>query len=387
MRYRGWAPALVGTLLLAACGAASGGPPSTAGQSSGQAVAAGAQAPSSQPAAAANDRVGRDFASIVTAANKEGKVVIWGSYPRDADVQRVQDLFDKRFNVNVKIEYQSMPIGNAASRLMAEAQAGKNEVDFVSQFSTDMIPELVQRGMLAKVDWPGLFGKELPDVNEAYQDAYDEFKGYYLNFYDGAYGLVYNTTQVKPADLPKRWANLADPAFRGKFYLDARGYPFNYLVLHPDWGVDKTEKLVRDITANKPLLQGDATQIVDIVARGEAPFGFTVISTSLDAKTRGQSVEPGVMDYLPVDPRVTGVAAEAPHPNAARLFVAWQVSEGMVPYNELYRLARVNQPNSTLATLVKQNPNAKIAAAHSIEDVKASADFLKRAGDILTGVR
>jgi iron(III) transport system substrate-binding protein len=360
-------------LLLSACGGTAAPAQSTTAGSSGSAAGGGIPA--------------SDFAGIVSAANREGSLIIWGSYPRDPDVQRVQDAFNKHFNVNVKIQFLSMPIGNAASRLMADSQAGRNDVDFVSQFSTDMIPELVDKGMLAKVDWPGTFAKELPDITEAYNGAYEQFRGYYVNFYDGAYGLVYNTKQIKPQDLPKRWADLAGPAFKGKFYLDARGYPFNYLVLHPDWGPEKTEKLVRDIAANGPSLQGDASQLVDIVARGEAPFGTAVLTSALDGKAHGQPVDVAVLDYLPIDPRVTAVAAKAPHPNAARLFVAWQVTEGMTLYNDLYRLARVSQPGSTLDALVKQNSSAKIAAAHSIDDVKASAAFLKKTGDILTGVK
>jgi iron(III) transport system substrate-binding protein len=281
-----------------------------------------------------------------------------------------------------------MRAGDARTRIAAEAQGGRHEVDVISQMSTEMVPELKQRGLLAQPDWLGLFAQDLPDVRDAYQAAFPDLRGYYLAFADRVYTVAYNTRQAQRGDAPARWADLADAKYRGKVAYDSRGFPFNYLVLDPDWGTPKTEKLVRDVAANQPLLQPGSPQIADAVVRGETVLGVTSVANVLDGKTRGAPVDLALLDYVPIDPFVTVVAEQAPHPNAARLYAAWAVSDGMRIFGELYANFRVTQPGNPLEKLMQErNPAPKVVAARSEADLQTSSDFLKAAGEILTGMR
>jgi len=353
------------SLTLASCG----GSAATTGGS--------ASAAASQPAGS--------LAQIVDAANKEGSVVIWGQYPLDSDVPKVQEAFNVRFKTNIKIQTVSISAPEAQTRMMAEAQGNRFDWDVFPNFGSESLPDLTDRGILAKVDWAP-FQKELPDVSDAAGAVPAEFKGGALNFYDGGYGFFFNRDQMKAADMPKQWTDLADPKYRGKFAASSFGYPFNYLSVSPDWGPTKTEQLVRQVAANKPLLQGSASQLVDIVSRGEVPMGVSDFASILDGIGKSKPIQAVVPDVVPGDHRYTVIAAKAPHPNAARLYAAWEVSEGMKVYLELRQASRFSSPTSPVATLIKQsNPAAKIVYPASLADIKAQAAFLKPAAGILTG--
>jgi iron(III) transport system substrate-binding protein len=366
-------------LLLAACGA-----PAASSRADGAPQPAGAPA-SGQSASSAGAPT---FQQLVAAANQEGRIVLWSQNPEEKDVTQVQQAFNDRFKTNIRLEVVPMRAGDARTRIAAEAQGGRYEVDVISQMSTEMIPELTQRGLLAQVDWPGLFGQELSDVQDAYQAAFPALRGYYLAFADRVYTVAYNTRQAQRGDAPTRWADLADPKYRGKAAFDSRGFPFNYIVLDPDWGDARTDKLVRDVATNQPLLQPGSPQIADAVIRGETAFGVTSVANVLDGKSRGAPIDLVLLDYVPVDPFVTAVADRAPHPNAARLYAAWAVSDGIRVFGDLYANFRVSQPGNPLEKLMQErSPSPKVVAAKSERDLQVSSDFLKSAGDVLTGMR
>ncbi|MBV8085244.1 MAG: extracellular solute-binding protein [Chloroflexi bacterium] len=367
------------TLLLAACGGASSGASPAAASPSAAAPAQSGAAPASAAAAG-------DFQSIVAAANKEGKVTIFGPWPRVEDVQKVQDAFNKRFNTNITLDLNSMDVTTARTRLLTGLNANPGEMDTMVEFSTDMYSDLVKQKALAKVDFPTVFGKDLPGVADAYTTAFPEFQGYYMNFDDSDYVLMYNTKQATLADAPKKISDLADPKFKGKFAADPRGFPFNYLVLSPDWGLDKTTALVKSIAANKPLLKQGGSSIVASVAAGEVPFGIANYSSVAAEQKKGSPLAPIIPDYVPNDPRGITIAANAAHPNAAKLYNAWAVSDAAPLWDQMYQLSRLSESDTTAGKLIKeQNPQAKVVSSNSTADVDSAAKALTTFGDIMRG--
>jgi len=87
-------------------------------------------------------------------------------------VAKVNEAFNSRFGTNIKMQVTNMAAGDARTRITADAQAGHYDVDVISQMSTDMIPDLVQRNLLAKIDWPAIVGSQLPDIKDAYEGAF-----------------------------------------------------------------------------------------------------------------------------------------------------------------------------------------------------------------------
>src|SRR5205085_5680695 len=94
-----------------------------------------AQAPAGYPA---------DYAQLVAAANKEGKVVIYSAL----DTKAAQPLI-KDFNAvypNIKVEYNDMNSTEMYNRYIAEVAAGQGGADVMWSSAMDLQVKLVDEG-------------------------------------------------------------------------------------------------------------------------------------------------------------------------------------------------------------------------------------------------
>ena len=352
----------------------------------------GATAPGSSaasPAVSGKPEAAGSFDQLLEAAKREGQVNLWTGSPNvDTTMQKLQEAFNKRFGTSINVQHVGLTAGEAASRVIAENQAGRHDGDML-QPSLDIASNLLDQNLAAKRDWQALFGAQLPGIKDAVEAVgVPELRGAALGYWDVVYVVLYNTSQITKDQLPKKWDDLAQPAFKGKLAVDVRGYPFNYLMLHPDWGADKTEKLVRAVNGQQPLKQQGAVAVSDAVARGDAPLGLGSIADTFLQKKKGWPVEAVVFDYVPLNPLMAFVPAQPAHPNASQLYAAWMTVEGVDILEAEESNGRLSKQGSpTQQAVYSQQPNPKIATIRSREDMKTSADFLKRVGEIFTGAR
>jgi iron(III) transport system substrate-binding protein len=138
------------------------------------------------------------------------------------------------------------------------------------------------------------------------------------------YGILINTSLVKPEDAPKSWHDLLDPKWQGKILLDdprtnGPGHIFFTGTFGPEFH--------RQMAAQKPVLTRETQESYRRVARGEYPVfaAFTLPDiTSLGGLP--------VRAILPTEgsPYVlygTSFVPDAPHPNAALLFARYNSSD------------------------------------------------------------
>jgi iron(III) transport system substrate-binding protein len=141
------------------------------------------------------------------------------------------------------------------------------------------------------------------------------------------YGILVNTRLVTPADEPKSWADLADPKWTGKILADdprALGGGFNaFVAQHDKLGVDFLKKLAdQKLSFSRDLRESERR-----VARGEfpvyAPFLFNDYSTLRGLPIKAIAPTEGVA-YVQF---VASMVKNAPHPNAALLFIDFLLSD------------------------------------------------------------
>jgi iron(III) transport system substrate-binding protein len=141
---------------------------------------------------------------------------------------------------------------------------------------------------------------------------------------------------VKPADEPKTWQDLLNPRWKGKLLSDDMralgGGAVFFMVTTQKYGKEYHEKLAQQAPHMNRELRGNYPRI----ARGEYPvyFPFT-LPDSLDLK--GLPVKalmpPEGSPYVRFDGTIF---KGAPHPNAARLFLDFLLSdEGQLLYANL----------------------------------------------------
>jgi iron(III) transport system substrate-binding protein len=209
----------------------------------------------------------------------------------------------------------------AYERLLQDLKNGAPQCDVFSSTDIAQYPALKSRNALANYQPQGA-ATLLP----AFATLADP--GYFYPASATAHLLIYNNQTVKPADAPKAWTDLLDPKWKNRV---ATGHPaFSgctgiwVLALRKAYGWEFFEKLAN----NNPRIGRSGNDPVTLVNAGECQVGPAPASTAFQQVDKGNPVMP----VYPADGATlcvgpSAVMASAPHPNAARLFMEWLLSD------------------------------------------------------------
>src|SRR5690242_9343251 len=255
-----------------------------------------------------------DFGSpdLVAAAKKEGSLVYYTA--NFAEVEReVIRAFNKRFPF-IKVEMIRAPGGQLITRVKTEAAAGKLAADVVDHSDRGLMLELVD-----------LFADYAPPNAADYLTSVLVSPKLWPRATIG-WSIAYNSELMK--NPPKSWMDLTKPEYEGKIGQ----------VIGPSGGTTWTRIMFERQTlgedywakqaATKPVLYPSGAPASDALVRGEvqiAPLLYNIIWTK---KRDGAPVEIFFPpEGVPINPYASGIPKTAAHPNAARLFLNWNLSE------------------------------------------------------------
>jgi iron(III) transport system substrate-binding protein len=288
-----------------------------------------------QPAPAQSWKDSPAVKALYEKAKAEKKVIVWG--PQQRVVDWIPEAFGRSFP---GIEVQWLGDNNIATKAIAEARAGRNEVDVFESSLGGVLP-LNQRDLFAKIDW-SIFGTRADNVE------LDGKAGYTHN---SVYAVVYNAQKVKPSDLPQQWTDLLDPRYKGK--MVGSGFLMPRLVgfLGLAWGEEKALQFARDMVAKTDILLTRAPRD-PFLQSGERLYAVGDFdSASLYWAAQGLPVNFVIPQPVAAVQFIAAVMAKAPNPNAARLLAGWlttpeakQAREKM-RYESDYRLGS-DSPNA-----------------------------------------
>lgn len=283
------------------------------------------------------------LAALYEKAKAEKQVVLWA--PAAIEGSWVAAYFNKRFP---GIDIQFTPDLQGATKIIAEARAGRHSVDVWSYAIGGMI-EVQKRGLLASEDW-ARFGIDPKNVF---------FDGQAAATHNFIYTTIYSKAAVQPADLPKTWQDLLDPKWKGKLVAQAFLLPRLMGFFALAWGPEKTEQWGR------ALIDDQQTLIVNTPSGPYLKSGERVMavgeSISLAYQYRAEGLDVGyqTLDLVPAGQFAITVLKDAPHPNAALLLAAWLASdEGRALYESVIHEADIR-------------PGSKSAMAQEIAATKA----------------
>ncbi len=278
----------------------------------------------------------------LTAARAEGKVVVSG--PPSQELRTVLPAaFKNRYGISV--EYLGGRGTEVSTRMRAERQAGIYSIDVVFAGIQSMALTFHREKMLQPLR-PAL---QLPEVVDGkiwkkgklwFADPEDQ---YILRLSNTATTTFHiNTSEVKPGEI-RSARQLLDPKWKGKIALQDPTIPGGGSTqaarMYFQLGEDFIRKLYVD---QKPVISRDTRQITDGLARGT--FAITLGAEDGDVeKLRKDGVPLAVLDnltdlYSEISASFGQVALidNAPHPNAAKVFVNWMASkEGSEIFNKM----------------------------------------------------
>ncbi len=152
--------------------------------------------------------------------------------------------------------------------------------------------------------------------------------GFFQITYLGLYLMARHSTAVPEADAPTSWKDLTDPRWRDKIAVGHPGFSGAItawcLMMRKAYGWDYFKALER----NRPLIGRSSADPVATLNAGERTIGAAIPSaTTLLSISRGNPITliyP--TDATLVVPSPSGALKDAPHPNAAKLFMEFMTS-------------------------------------------------------------
>ena len=139
--------------------------------------------------------------------------------------------------------------------------------------------------------------------------------------------VSYNTKLVSPAELPKDYADLSNPKWKGRLGLDASDFEW-YANLRKIWGGDKAQKFLEGLRKQEVRLVQGRALLTELLSGGEiAILVNNFLQNSIEAKRKGSPVEMLALDPVISAAGLVGINKAAPHPNAAKLFVDFVLSK------------------------------------------------------------
>jgi iron(III) transport system substrate-binding protein len=292
-----------------------------------------------------------DWAKVVAAAKQEGTVTFYFSVLGD---QKQLAIFNKfQAETGIKVQLLDVRASELEARVRAEKAANKITADVMMNGLDAIIAD----------NKDGLIGDlaEVPNMKKLKPDTAKFVSKIATPIYFLPYGILVNTDMVKPADEPKSWLDLTDPKWKGKIQSDdvrapGGGFVWFSATLHV-FGQDYEKKMAAQNLVFSRSVADDEQR----VARGEFPMRIPQIFGNWLTILQGLPVKLVVpkegASYIQFQ---LAVAAGAPHPNAARVFINYLLSEE----------AQAGFANKALLPAVQVDPAKVDPAARSLADSK-----------------
>jgi iron(III) transport system substrate-binding protein len=254
-------------------------------------------------------------ARLAEGARKEASLNLYTSLTVE-DMAVLNAAFEAKHGVKVRMWRATSD--KVLQRVLAEAKAGRHEVDIV-ETNAPPLESLHREGVLQAVRSPlqaELIAAALP--------AHREWVGSRLNVFVQAY----NTTLVKRAEVPRTYHDLLDPRWKGRLGVEAGDEDW-FAGVVTALGEAEGLRLFHELAAaNGVSVRRGHTLLTNLVASGEVPLALTVYNfTAEQLKRKGAPLDWFAMQPVVARPNGVALARRAPHPHAALLYYDFMIGE------------------------------------------------------------
>jgi iron(III) transport system substrate-binding protein len=261
----------------------------------------------------------QDRAALIEGAKREGKMSMATSVSQ-ANFPKFMQAFTNLYPfLDVNSGYYAAPTGRVLARVEAEMRGGALSFDVLHVASMAPYLTYARDGKLLPYRSPEL---------AAYPPSASDPGGNWTTARVIGVIMAYNKNYLPPEKAPKSWMDALKPEFAGRKLIlqdAAAGTAFAQMYeLERHFGTDYLKRLA----AQKPMVVSTSAQVIDLLVRGEARVGFTVDhyrAFEPDAVKAGiRPIYPA--EGMPIALAPIAIFRDAPHPNAAKLFVDFVLS-------------------------------------------------------------
>jgi len=256
-----------------------------------------------------------EWQKVVEAAKGEGKVVLYSALVGAPSTSRIAEAFEAKYGIPV--ETLEARASELLERVRTEQVSGRSLGDVSYNGST-----ATERQMHDSVFVPHGGLSSASRLVAPFTSDGTRVPAFVIHF-----GILVNTDLVKPSDEPRSWNDLLLPRWKGQILADdvhpvGSGSLF-FQATYGKLGREFHEKLA----AQDPSFTRDPRGSQRRVARGEYPI---FLPSSLAAMKELEGLP--LKTVVPSEGAVyvlyqTAIFKNAPHPNAARLFMDFLLSD------------------------------------------------------------
>ena len=265
---------------------------------------------------------------LIAGAKKEGDEIVFvagaQTFGGRKGLAEIEAAFNKKFGLKARINFAAGPDMNArAARLITEVKANRQSSSDLYLGSQSHFALLHKENALEKVNWAGTFSWLSKEM--------EIFPGEGVLVYTSPNGIIYNANLIPKDKAPKSYSDLVDPrlspTWAGKLAIPP--YVAWLADLSLVWGQEKAKAFARKVVA----LSGGRLRYSEEerVVSGEFPI-MANLGDALGAMWAWQAKGAPLVAVPGLNPINTdyfqlGVPRNSPHPNLARLLVAFMASK------------------------------------------------------------
>jgi ABC-type Fe3+ transport system substrate-binding protein len=265
------------------------------------------------------------LAKVIEGAKREGQLSLYGAFTGSLQAapegRRFLDRFHEKYPF-IELKFTNLSGIRLMPRIANEYRAGQYLVDVFATSAAYVYP-MVKAGLMGKYHSP-----EREGIPNGFKDA----DGYWTSWFLPVYSVAYNTKLVAAQDAPRNYADMLDPRWRGQKVQLLESNMLRWVVGETERiGKEKTLAFLNRLAGQKPLFKsgGGATLEAQLLAAGEFPVMFTAtLHSIIELKEQGAPVDwVRMKEPLLAVPSLIGIAPRPPHPNAAKLYIDYVLSE------------------------------------------------------------
>jgi iron(III) transport system substrate-binding protein len=248
-------------------------------------------------------------------AAHEGTLTLYTTIA-EKDLPTLIDPFEATHGIDVTVWRAGTD--KVLQRTLAEAAAGRHDVDVV-HFGSPEMEALAREQILEPIASP-----LHDDLQPGSVPAHRQWAATLLSVWVQAY----NTSVIPKDTLPKTYADLLDPRWKGKLAIEAKDEDWFASVVDV-MGGEPGLKFFQELAArNRVSVRLGHTLLTNLVISGEVPLALTVYNYMPEqARKKGAPIDWFALEPAIARSNAVAVARRAPHPKAARLFYDYLLGE------------------------------------------------------------
>ena len=258
---------------------------------------------------------GESLNALYQKAKAEGRVVVYAASSTKTE-EVVFPAFEKRFP-GIKVNHVNATADKLVARAIAEARGGKIIADVVSG-TLNYVAQMRDQKLLLDID--------LPEA-AVYPAA---LKGGDWVATDTEYFIAaWNGSRVKKGEEPKSFDDFADAKWSGRLSAEPRDFQVLLgLAKYKYQSDDKTAEVFKKIAANKPEFYKGHSQLVELLAAGQADVCVTCYAHHIPPlQKKGAPLQIMMGEGVGRIGGTVTLLKGSPHPNAGLLWARWLISE------------------------------------------------------------